>query len=369
MSNYPPYPPAPYPGAPTPGYPQPGYPQQPASPPGYPPAAAPPGYPQPGYPPVAAPPPGYPPKDAPPPYDYRQPAGHAPPPAAYPAYRPPTAPPMQPAPGGGAPGYGRPGVMSGMDDADPTGSRLPHFNAGHRYLLEVDKIDFMNGRQADFFVAEFNVLESSDPAFRPGSQGKWMNKWGQDMSFPNTKAFLGALEGLVDAESIKSAITEQKGMDAIGPAQPYKKRRVLLTTSSTTTKQGKPFTVHNWSPADGAAPVAAPAPASTPQFGPVGGAPQFGGANPANVTPSGGYVPPGYGAPPAQHAPPGYGAPPQHAAPGYPPPMAPPPMAPPPAAFPPPGWTPHPNAPGHFYRGQEVVPEADLRARQAQGRA
>lgn len=37
-----------------------------------------------------------------------------------------------------------------------------------------------------------------------------------------------------------------------------------------------------------------------------------------------------------------------------------------PAAFPPPGWTAHPTAPGYFYAGQEVLSEADLRARAAQ---
>lgn len=40
------------------------------------------------------------------------------------------------------------------------------------------------------------------------------------------------------------------------------------------------------------------------------------------------------------------------------------PMAPAPvAAFPPAGWLPHPQAPGCFYSGQEVLTEADLRAR------
>lgn len=40
-------------------------------------------------------------------------------------------------------------------------------------------------------------------------------------------------------------------------------------------------------------------------------------------------------------------------------------MAPPPApvAFPPAGWTAHPSAPGYYYMGQEVLAEADLRAR------
>ena len=33
------------------------------------------------------------------------------------------------------------------------------------------------------------------------------------------------------------------------------------------------------------------------------------------------------------------------------------------APFPPEGWTPHPSSPGYFYQGQEVLIEADLRAR------
>lgn len=50
-----------------------------------------------------------------------------------------------------------------------------------------------------------------------------------------------------------------------------------------------------------------------------------------------------------------------------PPPAFTPPAPPAPAAeaFPPAGWTAHPTAPGYFYQGQEVLSEADLRARMA----
>ena len=41
------------------------------------------------------------------------------------------------------------------------------------------------------------------------------------------------------------------------------------------------------------------------------------------------------------------------------------PAAPVTAPFPPAGWTPHPEAPGYFYQGQEVLTEAALRARVA----
>ena len=47
---------------------------------------------------------------------------------------------------------------------------------------------------------------------------------------------------------------------------------------------------------------------------------------------------------------------------GGPPPIVAPPVAPPVADFPPAGWVAHPQAPGHFYRGQEVKTEAELRA-------
>jgi hypothetical protein len=52
------------------------------------------------------------------------------------------------------------------------------------------------------------------------------------------------------------------------------------------------------------------------------------------------------------------------APPAAPPPVAPPaPVAPAPAPFPPAGWTAHPSAPGYYYAGQEVLAEADLRAK------
>lgn len=48
---------------------------------------------------------------------------------------------------------------------------------------------------------------------------------------------------------------------------------------------------------------------------------------------------------------------------------APPPPPPPPAsngaAFPPDGWVAHPGAPGHYYKGDQVLSEADLRAKVA----
>lgn len=275
MSQQPPFPP----GFPQP-YPMPG-------------AAVPPAVP--GYPAAPFPAPGY------PPAPYAAPQGFAPP-----AY------------GGAAPApRAAHDPLKGFDEADPTGSRLPHFNADRRYMLENTKIEFFQGRNDDFVTLEFNVLESDDPMLGPGRAAKYMIKMGQDMSMPNLKSALGALLGYGTKEEIVSHVTQDVARAALSEAQPNRGKRVSLTTTSTTTKQGKPFTVHNWTPAVGQAPaapfVAAPVPVPAPAAAPV---------------------------PP-----------------------------PPSAAFPPAGWYAHPQQPGAFHNGREIVSEAELRARQAQGRA
>ena len=53
------------------------------------------------------------------------------------------------------------------------------------------------------------------------------------------------------------------------------------------------------------------------------------------------------------------------APPAPPPAPAAPPAPPPPVVFPPEGWVPHPDAPGYFYKGQEVLTEAQLREKMA----
>ena len=71
----------------------------------------------------------------------------------------------------------------------------------------------------------------------------------------------------------------------------------------------------------------------------------------------------GWGSAPAQPwAQPPAAAPAAAAPPAFTPPAAPAPAA-PAADFPPPGWTAHPQSPGYFYQGQEVLSEADLRAK------
>ncbi len=98
-------------------------------------------------------------------------------------------------------------------------------------------------------------------------------------------------------------------------------------------------------------------------------APSFAPPAPGGYPAAPSFAPPGANAPAApSFAPPQAAAPPSFAPPVAPPPafsVAPPAAPPPPVAFPPAGWTAHPSAPGYFYMGQEVLSEAQLRARVA----
>lgn len=145
----------------------------------------------------------------------------------------------------------------------------------------------------------------------------------------------------------------------------------------------------------------APPPQQAPQQGPPPGqgygAPQGQGwappGNPGQAPNQGtpvaqGQPGPGAWAPPGQGA---WGTPswgggqpqaqtqqaPQYQPQGYAPQGGPPPVAgfgapqgaPPAPAFPPPGWTAHPQAPGHYHNGRDVLTEAQLRALMATGKA
>lgn len=76
-----------------------------------------------------------------------------------------------------------------------------------------------------------------------------------------------------------------------------------------------------------------------------------------------------YGAPGMAPAQAQFPAPTAAPGPWTPPGATPPAQAPPAATWPPTGWAPHPQAPGHFWKGQTVLSEADLRTLAATGQA
>lgn len=66
-------------------------------------------------------------------------------------------------------------VFSGLDDPElQTYNRLPFFNSGFNYLLEIDTIKFSVSSQNTnrYYHIEFTILESSDPELFVGQQAR-----------------------------------------------------------------------------------------------------------------------------------------------------------------------------------------------------
>jgi len=265
------------------------------------------------------------------------------------------------------------GLFDGIGNA-AIGQGGTYLKSGHNYLLEIVKCFMKQGRKGDvFFIAEFMVHESDDLSIPPGFTASWTANFSQhDAALGNVLWLLGAANGIDvrDEARLKSEITTAVAEFAVSAQNPLKGRMVEVETHEIKTRAGSPFTKHMWKPTtrtgSDAIRKAAAAAAASPQ--------QLSGFSPPAAPPApAAFPPPGWTAP--AFPPPGWtahpanmGAPPPVAPPAPPAPMAAPPP-PPPAPFPPPGWAAHPASPGWFYKGQEVLTEADLRQRAAAGRA
>ncbi len=265
-----------------------------------------------------------------------------------------------------------------------------YLNAGHRYLLEMMKMEAKYSRKgAPITVTEWRVHESDDPKIRPGAQASWVPNMQHELSLGNVMVMVAATSGKIDP-SDKAAVVANVTRDVLemcaGPAQPLKGKMVEVITEGITTKEkGQPFTKHRWmitqkppvqavlqgmiTPPAPSAPVTGaygPAamfagqvgvgPASVGAFGPpapAAGAGLFGAPAPSMSAPVAGAGL--FGAPPAV-APGGglFGAPPPVAAPQVP-------AAPPVPVAPTPRWIVHPQNPAYEYL------EGTQQTRQRQG--
>lgn len=204
-----------------------------------------------------------------------------------------------------------------------------YLNEGHKYLLEIAEAKMIVSRKQDtLFCAEFVIHESDDPKLGPGFKPSWLTNLKQDAAMGNIIVFVGAVNGIEsrDEPRLRAEVTEDVLELVVAPKNPLRGRFVQVITKNKKTKAGNDFTMHYWEPV----PLGFTPPASRLSAG----SPPTTQSQTASAP-----RPPGPPAPPA------------------------PPRAPaPPIPFPPPGWTEHPTEKGWFYKGQQVVSEADLRA-------
>lgn len=202
------------------------------------------------------------------------------------------------------------GFFDDISSIDPAGGGGNRLSAGHYKALRITGCSIAQGFHGTRFVAEFDVLESTGPhATPPGESGSWTARidgtWAK-IGLGEVKSFVAAAMGVSpdDVAAVNALVTSALMRD-VTEAGRLDGKVVASDAFEKRTKAGQTMTKHTWFPGDQA-------------------------VGPAPVGPD---------APP-------------------PPPAV-------PAPFPPAGWAVHPNAPGYFYKGQEVLTEAALRAKGA----
>jgi hypothetical protein len=120
-------------------------------------------------------------------------------------------------------------------------------------------------RDKDLFIAEFRILESTNPAHPVGSTASWACKDPVTGNAGDVKAFMLAVAG-VDPRTVKDTDAKAQKQAALlayaamGEAEALKAleledgfvqgKRVKLETRKVKTKAGGDFTVHAWSPVE-----------------------------------------------------------------------------------------------------------------------
>lgn len=207
----------------------------------------------------------------------------------------------------------------------PIFERGNYFSPGRYKLRLLRCLSKQTQKSGVAFIAEFEVLESDNPAHQIGSKGTYFVKMANpQQGFSNILEMMTAILGfdISNAEHVRQIDTQLRpqlaalmtSLETQGTAVLQGHETVAVECRVTLTKAQKEFTLHvwaPWTPPPGWTPVPTPATAQMPQrmaAQPV--APQ---GYPAA------YAPPAF-APPAlpPQAPPGYGAP--MAPPGYAPP-------------------------------------------------
>ena len=207
------------------------------------------------------------------------------------------------------------GFFDDMGAAAPTGDGSNRLKPGRYDRLVLTECTVHQGFHGTRFIAAFDVIESSGPEATPvGMSGDWAaridGQWGH-IGMGDVKVFVSNLTYVPEEMMAKSDSPAVKkfwvDLMARVMAGEFNGTELRSDAYAKNTNGGQTMVKHTWENVNGAPqPGAAPDPAAAPP---------------------------------------------------------PPPVPPTPTPFPPAGWTAHPTSPGWYYRGQEVVSEADLRAR------
>lgn len=145
-------------------------------------------------------------------------------------------------------------AFSGMDQVQTQSNTSSSYFGPGKYEVCLDKVILKEKRLGgEVFIVETTVMKSSNPAIRPGEKRSWVQSMHQPSALPRVKLFAGAAAGYdpdKQIDDINSKITEKACAHMVSEANPLAGKILILEcVNKPSQKTGKPFTIHNWAPA------------------------------------------------------------------------------------------------------------------------
>lgn len=147
-------------------------------------------------------------------------------------------------------------MFDGIEDAEVF-ERGVYFNGGFDGVVEITKTVQNRSRKGeDAFIVEMKIVEGGNDTDKIGMKRSWYVKV-NDSFLGNLKAWAAAVLGYETSDKdgiakdiapslsrwLEKAVNSPEKNAFIG-------RQVKLTTVPITTKEGRPFTRHDWAPAE-----------------------------------------------------------------------------------------------------------------------
>lgn len=146
---------------------------------------------------------------------------------------------------------GKQGLFDNIREAKVSNSGV-YFLPG-LYRVKITECKMIESRKkVDMIVVEAMILESDVPTRKPGTKAAWVLNMTIDAAMGNFKGFLAAAMGQdpSDEEEVDKLVTKEAALRAISDENPLEGVELRLVCVNKVTKEGKDFTLHQWSPVE-----------------------------------------------------------------------------------------------------------------------
>jgi len=142
-------------------------------------------------------------------------------------------------------------IFDGIENVAAEGTSLKQYFSSGNYQVTINSV-FLHEKRlggGKLFIVETTVDESDNPNIKPGEHRNWVQSFSIPSALPRIKSFIGSAYGLCPQRQLKdinTKITAAICNEVVGPNNPLRGKKLLLTCVSKNTKAGKEFVQHVW---------------------------------------------------------------------------------------------------------------------------